>query len=226
MNNKTTFLLLLAMLSACDTVEEPSQSDADASAEGASAEQMDEARERAGEAADESADCGPIGWALEHLPKEVDGLSETYRGCESPVTAMVVFEADGRTQMGSITVLDPDLAGLADSATGEWERLLDQTRSGVLRTILDQEPLLSAQDDEPDPDQPQQVPLGGDTTAVLFGEPGYWELIAMAGPDYAIKFVLEDDTVSTTDQARALIEPMLVNLSLPFAQGEGGDTDR
>lgn len=225
MNNKVPLMLMLAMLSACDKAEEPSQPGVDAGAAEQTAEQMDEVRERAGESADESADCGPISWALEHLPEQVEGLSEAYRGCESPVTAMVVFETEGRTQMGSITVLNPALAGLTDSGTGEWQQLLDQTRAGVLRTLLDQEPLLLAQDDEPDPDQPQQVPLGGDTTALLFGEPGSWELIAMAGADYAIKFVLEDDTVNTTDQARELIQPMLVNLTLPFEQGNGGDGD-
>ena len=168
-------LLATLMLAACDNPDDASQAPAVQANDEQISEAVEEASRHSGEQADESADCGPLEWLLDRLPEQVEGLSQTYRGCESPVTALVLFEDGKRSRMASITVLDPALAGLDDSGSGQWAQLLSDTRKGVLRAIAEQVPFTQVQDDEPQPTQPVQIVLEDGTGAILFSVDGVWD---------------------------------------------------
>lgn len=224
---KVLYVFVLALLlSACDQAPENQAEETAGAAPGVmSAEDLavveeaeEEAAMYAGEEADESADCGDIAWLLDHLPtsEELGGISRSYIGCESRVTAMVVFEEENRSIMASFTVLSPGLAGISGDAVNQWQAMLEQTRNAVMKEISEQLPWTQVDEDEREPVFPLLISLTEERDAILFLDEGSWEVLGMLDEDVAVKLRLDDDSVVTAEQAREVMMPVMESLKLPL----------
>lgn len=203
MKRRLAVLSLLA-LAACSDAESPADtpstatSNEDRSAQAAQA--VKAVAESAETATDESGDCGAIAGLLETLPASVDGMTTSYRGCESQVTAQVIFESDDKIITEAITVLDTSLAGVGDKGGDQWQEMVDETWAAL-------EAVIGEQLGGPNP---QVISMASGEKAVLFADDGGWTVLAISDSEFGIQLTLEDNTgTMTLEQARAALEPLV-----------------
>ena len=204
MMKRTIAVLSLLALAACGDAESPAESqtavvsDDERSAQAAQA--VKAVAESAGTATDESDDSGAIAGLLDALSESVNGMTTTYRGCESQVTAQVVFESNDKIITEAITVLDTSIAGVSDKGGDQWQEMVDETWASL-------EAVIGEQLGGPNP---QTISMANGETAVLFSEDGVWTVLAISDSDFGIQLTLEDNTgTMTLEQARAALEPLV-----------------
>jgi hypothetical protein len=152
----------------------------------AAAEAVARSAEYAGQAADETDDCGGLAFLLEAVPAahQLLGMDEVYRGCESPVTVNLQYAADAAQLSYTLGILDAQLAELPKGRE-YWQSILDVNRESVQSLISAQGKLAQAQQGKS-----KRVTLSDGSTAVVFREGRDWALVAMPGDRYALRIDL------------------------------------
>jgi len=161
---------------------------------------VSEVAEVAGESEDDSAVCGRLATLLAALPQasEMDGLAESYRGCESPMTANLQYEDDQRAIIYTLSVLraeQADLPGQGDT----WQGLLDMNRQAIESLIATQQAMIdvggkNVSAGAPDPlteeerDRlPRKLVLPNGASATLFNDGKDWTLVSLMQDRYILR---------------------------------------
>ena len=161
---------------------------------------VNEVAQVAGESEDDSSVCGRLGALLQALPQtpEMDGLPETYRGCESPMTANLQYENEQRAIIYTLSVLraeQADLPGEGDI----WQGLLDMNRQAIESLITTQQAMIdvggkTVAEGAPDPltqeerDRlPRTLVLPNGAPATLFNEGEDWTLVSLMQDRYILR---------------------------------------
>ena len=164
---------------------------------------VSEVAQVAGESEDDSAVCGRLATLLEALPQaaEMDGMAETYRGCESPMTANLQYESDQRAIIYTLSVLraeQADLPGQGDT----WQGLLDMNRQAIESLIATQQAMMDVGGKDvvkgaPDPlteeerDRlPRTLVLPNGASATLFSDGSDWTLVSLMQDRYILRIDL------------------------------------
>lgn len=85
---------------------------------------------------DESAECGAIAYLMKAFPgaDTLEGMAESYRGCDSLISAQLHYGDDEGQVMYSLSVLSPDQEGMA-ADNGSWARLARANAEAVEQVI-------------------------------------------------------------------------------------------
>lgn len=220
--NKHTLLTLLtasclvALLFGCDQSPAP----AEPGNPQVVADAVDAVSAVAGESEDDSAICGKLEPLLSALPatNAVDGLAESYRGCESPMTANLQYEDAGRGIYYTISVLRAEQADLP--AEGEhWQGLLDMNRQAIESLMATQQAMIEvgrkpvvagAADPLSETERarlPREVVLPNGATGLMFNDGQDWTLVSLMKDRYILRVDLLNymSQADNTDAAEALL---------------------
>lgn len=181
---------------------------------------VSEVAQVAGESEDDSAVCGRLATLLDALPQapQMDGLAETYRGCESPMTANLQYESEQRAIIYTLSVLhveQADLPGQGDT----WQGLLDMNRQAIESLIATQQAMMDVGGKDvakgaPDPlteeerDRlPRTLVLPNGASATLFNDGGDWTLVSVMQDRYILRIDLLGylSQAGNTDAAEKLV---------------------
>jgi hypothetical protein len=197
----STALLCLAtagILSACDQ-SGPERAVAKTGAVDASAS-MDESRE-----------CGQIAYLMAAFPAQnsVEGIAESYRGCDSQISAQLQYVDDDAQVVYSLSVLTPEQAGLS-SDNGSWSELV-QSNAQALGEII------SVQRSPVDGGErtSRDLLLPNGATGVVYHEAGEWSLVAILNDRHALRIDASKDSWNGYDaeQAVALMKSLVGNVN-------------
>lgn len=175
-----------------------------------------------GESTDERKDCGKLSGLLMALPPVhmIDGLQESYRGCESPMTANLQFEEGGKGVHYSISVLNADMADLPGRGE-QWQGLLDMNRQAIESLIKTQEVMIDVGSQpisegviDPLTEQerarlPRQVTLPNGASGMIYNEGEDWTLVSLMKDRYALRIDLLNYVPLVPSASEA--EPMLMS---------------
>lgn len=189
----------LIFVSGCDNGPDTKQADQDAEV----AKAVGEVAGVSGESADEQMDCGKLSYLLSALPSltAIDGLEESYRGCESPMTANLQFEDDDKAVYYTISVLQTEMADLPGHGE-HWQGLLDMNRQAIESLISTQEamievgnkPVTSGAADPLSENErarlPRRVTLPNGADAMVYNEGEDWALVSLMKDRYALRIDL------------------------------------
>lgn len=192
--------LVLAALLAASGCDQPPEDKPVVGQQGDVEALVGEVAQVAGESEDESAICGRLATLLAALPTvgEMDGLTESYRGCESPMTANLQYEDDQRAIVYTLSVLraeQADLPGQGDI----WQGLLDMNRQAIESLIATQQAMIDVggkniAEGAPDPltreerDRlPRQLVLPNGASATLFNDGKDWTLVSLMQDRYILR---------------------------------------
>lgn len=201
----SVFFVALALVAGCDNAPgDGNRPDTKQAAQDARvAEVVDEVASVSGESADEQADCGKLSYLLSALPSitKVDGLEESYRGCESPMTANLQFEDDDKAVYYTISILKKDMADLPGEGD-HWQGLLDMNRQAIESLIRTQEMMIevgnkAVTEGAADPLSaserarlPRQVQLPNGAEGTIYNEGDDWTLVSLVEDRYALRIDL------------------------------------
>lgn len=200
------FLGALVLVSGCDKAPDIKKVNQDAEV----AKAVYEVAGVSGQSADEQTDCGKLSYLLSALPSvaEIDGLKESYRGCESPMTANLQFEDDDKAVYYTISVLQTEMADLPGQGD-HWQGLLDMNRQAIESLIRTQEAMIEvgskpvtsgAADPLTESERarlPRQVKLPNGADAMIYNEDEDWALVSLMKDRYALRV----DLLNYTDKA-------------------------
>jgi len=220
------FLGAIALVSGCDNAPDTKQANQDAEV----AKAVDEVAGVSGESADEQTDCGKLGYLLSALPSAavIDGLEESYRGCESPMTANLQFEDDEKAVYYTISVLHTDMADLPGQGD-HWQGLLDMNRQAIESLIRTQEAMIevgnkSVTSGAADPlteseraRLPKVVKLPNGADAMIYNEEEDWALVSLMKDRYALRVDLLNYVDTAPDIETAEIALMSKVAEINFA---------
>lgn len=213
-----SFILLasLSALSGCDNSPEHKQAQQDAEVE----KMVDEVAGVSGESEDDSSACGKLAKLLAALPatQSMDGLDESYRGCESPMTANLQFEDDDKGIYYTVSVLKTELADLPGQGA-HWQGLLDMNRQAIESLISTQKsmievgkkPVASNGTDPLSAEErarlPSQVKLPNGADATVYSEGEDWALVSLMKDRYVLRIDLFNyaDQLPDTKSAESLL---------------------
>lgn len=205
------WVTLAALVAGCDKAPEQ-----DEARQAAVDEAVSEVARVAGEDADESGDCGKLGYLLETLPggETVDGLSRSYRGCESPMTANLQYEDEQRGIYYTISILDAEMADLPGQADA-WQGLLDLNRQAIEGLINTQLDLIQVASQPMAPGAPhplsdierarlpREVKLPNGAQGVIYNEGEDWTLVSLIRDRYALRIDLLNAATQLADTTAA-----------------------
>ena len=179
---------------------------------------VDEVSQVSGESEDDSATCGKLKSLLGALPQvtSMDGLSMSYRGCESPMTANLQFEDGGHGIYYTVSVLRTDMADLPGQGD-HWQGLLDMNRQAIESLISTQKAMMAVGSkpvakgavdpltDEERARLPRQVRLPNGAEATIYNESQDWTLVSLMKDRYVLRIDLLNylDKLPDTDSAQA-----------------------
>ena len=196
-------LLVLAAaavsLTGCDNSPESKQAKQDAEV----AEVVQQVSAVAGKGEDGTGDCGKLASVLQALPaaESMDGLPVAYRGCESPMTANLVYENSDEGINYTVSVLDVTMADLP-SGDQQWQGLLDMNRQAIESLIATQRAMMEvgskpvasgAQDPLSEAERarlPRTVKLPNGAEGVLYNEDSDWSLVSIMKDRYVLRIDL------------------------------------
>lgn len=154
----------------------------------------------AGEAADETGDCGGLAYLLKALPgsDSLLGMTESYRGCESPVTVNLQYESDSRELAYTLGIFDAALADLPEGSE-YWQAILDVNRESM-QSLMHARLKLAGNEQG----SSEKGALADGSEMVMFREGKDWVLVAVPGDRYALRIDLAGAGADDA-QARALL---------------------
>jgi hypothetical protein len=174
------------------------------------------------EAMDETGECGAIAYLTEAMPtdKTLQGFEETYRGCDSVISAQLSYAGDEGGSIGySLIVLSAEQAGLQG---GGWGQLIDGNREGMETVIKSQkmvrEVYLSggAVGEQDMKRIPEEITLPNGAKAMLFNESNDWVLLSLLNDRHALRIDVSDMSWDgfTTEQAKEKIAGLISKVKL------------
>lgn len=188
-----------ASLAGCDNSPDAKQAKQDAEV----AEVVEQVSAVAGKGEDGSADCGKLASVLQALPsaESMDGMPVAYRGCESPMTANLIYESNSEGINFTVSVLDIKMADLP-SSDAQWQGLLDMNRQAIESLIATQRAMIDvgnkpvasgAQDPLSEAERarlPKAVKLPNGAEGVLYNEDNDWSLVSIMKDRYVLRIDL------------------------------------
>ncbi len=176
------------------------------------------------ESMDETNECGAIAYLTDAMPtdKTLQGLQETYRGCDSLISAQLSYTGEEGGSIGySLIVLNAAQAGLEDDG-GSWSEMIDGNRIGMETVISSQQMIRdgylaggSASAEELKR-IPEEITLPNGSRAMLFSESNDWVLLSLLNERHALRIDVSDmnwDSFST-EQAKEQIAALASKVKL------------
>lgn len=200
------------LLSGCDQSPDAKQAAQDAEV----AKVVDAVADVAGDSEDDSGDCGKLSHLLGALPHAdtMDGLTVSYRGCESPMTANLTYESEAEGIYYTVSVLKAEMADLPGESQ-HWQGLLDMNRQAIESLIATQKAMIevggkpvgaSAVDPltaEERARLPRLVTLPNGAEAMLYNEGEDWSLVSVMKDRYVLRIDLLNALNKAPDSATA-----------------------
>jgi hypothetical protein len=160
---------------------------------------------------DESRECGQIAYLMTAFPAQssVEGIAESYRGCDSQISAQLQYADDDAQVVYALSVLTPEQAGLP-ADTGSWSELVQSNARALTDIIASQR---SAEDGTERTSQDLLLPNGA--TGVVYQEAGEWSLVAILNERHALRIDASKDSWNSysLDQAVALMKSLVGNVN-------------
>ncbi|MFN3712950.1 MAG: hypothetical protein ACK4SX_04755 [Alcanivoracaceae bacterium] len=160
---------------------------------------------------DESRECGQIAYLMAAFPTQnsVEGIAESYRGCDSQISAQLQYVDDDAQVVYSLSVLTPEQAGLSPD-NGSWSELVQSNVLALSEIIATQR---SPADGSERTSQDLLLPNGA--TGVIYHEAGEWSLVAILNDRHALRIDASKDDWNGFDseQALALMKSLVGNVN-------------